>query len=444
MSELIRHTSSVCPVCLKRLPADIVRAGDEYFLEKTCPEHGFFSAVVWRGKTPAFETWGDYAPPGDTRTPDCPNDCGLCAGHLQKTCCVLVEVTRRCNLRCPVCFASAGDGAGCGASVEPTVNELYEVFKKLAEGGNTFVQLSGGEPAVRDDLPEIVAAAKRAGCEYIQLNSNGLRLGADPAFTRSLRDAGLSFVFMQFDGTEDAIYIKLRGKPLLEQKKAAIDSCAGNRLGVTLVPTVVPDVNDHNIGDIVKFGISHSPAVRGVHFQPVSYFGRYPKAPDNRDRITLPEILTAIETQTGGKVKITDFAPSCCDHPRCGFHGDFVVLPNNMLLRLTSKSKKTSCCGDENSHLKNRAFVARRWKRSADDDTPSSGDRTPEGSADYTDMGAFLKRVKSHGFTLTAMAFQDAYTLDIERLRRCSLHVAGGSKIIPFCANYITPDNRIV
>lgn len=437
MSEIVRRTSSVCPICLKRLPADIVKTGNDYFIKKTCPEHGPVEAVIWRGENPAFETWGDYTPPGDINVPDCPNSCGLCAHHLQKTCCVLVEVTSRCNLNCPVCFADSG-----ASSDEPTVGALYSTFKKLAENGRTFVQLSGGEPTVRDDLPEIVAAARKAGCENIQLNSNGLRLGADPTYTTALCDAGLSFVFLQFDGTADTIYAKLRGRPLFAQKTAAIDVCADNRLGVTLVPTVVPGINDHNIGAIINFGLAHSPAVRGIHFQPISYFGRYPKAPENKDRITLPEILTAIEMQTDGKVKITDFAPSRCDHPRCGFHGDFVVLPNSTLLRLTSNSKKSSCC-DDNAHLKNRNFVSRRWKRSADNEIYKADD-------DYRDMGTFLKRVKSHGFTISAMAFQDAYTLDIERLQLCSLHVINrhdahkSDGIIPFCANYITPYDRIV
>ncbi|NLA86915.1 MAG: radical SAM protein, partial [Clostridiales bacterium] len=162
----------------------------------------------------------------------------------------------------------------------------------------------------------------------------------------------------------------------------------------------------------------------------------------NKHRITLPEILIAVERQTDGKVKVYDFAPSCCDDPRGGFHGDFVVLPKNNLLRLTAKSNKSSCC-DGTAHLKNRNFVARRWKRSADDDNINTG--APSSSSDdYTDMGAFLKRVKSHGFTITAMAFQDAYTLDMERLRMCSLHVYNDDRIMPFCANYITPYDRIV
>ena len=432
MSHVIRHTESVCPVCLTRLPAEIVKDGPSYYLKKSCPEHGPFSAVVWRGDAPALETWGNDAPAGVS--PFCPDACGLCPDHLRRTCCALVEVTARCNLRCPVCFAESGTDDN-----EPSVDALYEIFRRLADNGNTFVQLSGGEPTVRDDLPEIVAAAKRAGCESIQLNSNGLRLGAEPEFTQALMDAGLSFVFMQFDGTEDRIYEKLRGRPLLEAKKAAIAVCGGSRLGVTLVPTVVPGVNDGNLGEILRFGLSRSPAVRGVHFQPVSYFGRYPGVPRDEDRITLPEILRAIEAQTDGKFKVKDFLPSACDHPRCGFHGDFAVLPKGQLLRLTSKSNQSCCSDDKSAHLKNRAFVSRRWKRT--DETASNAVISePEvENADYTDMDTFLRRVRSHGFTVTAMAFQDAWTLDLERLRMCSLHVFRDGRTIPFCRSYLTP-----
>jgi hypothetical protein len=353
----------------------------------------------------------------------------------------LVEVTSRCNLKCPVCFAFAGgDEAGGGKTdVEPSIKTLYGAFQRLAAQGNTFVQLSGGEATVRNDLPEIVAAAKKAGCETIQLNSNGIRLGTDTGYAQALKDAGLSFVFMQFDGTEDAIYEKLRGQPLLARKIAAIKVCGDLNLGVTLVPTVVPGVNDHNIGAIVEFGLSHSPAVRGIHFQPVSYFGRYPAPPENKDRITLPEILSAIETQSGGKIKTSAFAPSNCDHPRCGFHGDFVVLPDSVLA-LTSGKKSTACC-DDTVHIKNRNFVARRWTR-PDDGTPLYGISLEPAGADYRDdyrdMDTFLTRVRSHGFTITAMAFQDAYTLDLERLRRCSLHVYREGRVIPFCAHYLT------
>ncbi|HTY64092.1 MAG TPA: radical SAM protein [Acidobacteriota bacterium] len=434
MNNQIRNTFSVCPVCLRRLSAEIVKRQQEYFLQKTCPDHGSFEAVIWRGETPSFEHWGNYVPPAeqDKERPECPSECGLCPGHLQKTCCVLIEVTSRCNLSCPVCFAQSGQD-----SAEPSAEQLAGYFKQLVERGSTFIQLSGGEPTEREDLPDIVAAARAAGCENIQLNSNGIRLGQDRAFTKALAEAGLSFVFMQFDGTNDSIFEKLRGRPLLAEKRAAIEACSEELLGVTLVATLVPGVNDQNVGEILNFGFSNSPAVRGVHFQPISYFGRYPQPPRNEDRITLPELLRAMEKQTAEKVRISDFIPSGCDHPRCGFHADFMVLPED-LVRLSPKADG-GCCGqdDGRAHIKNRNFVARRWKRSA---TKSGQDCCC--SQDYSDMDTFLNRVKSHGFTITAMAFQDAYTLDLERLRRCSLHVYRDGRMIPFCAGYLTPETR--
>ncbi|MCL1834878.1 MAG: radical SAM protein [Oscillospiraceae bacterium] len=435
-AQRVRKTLSVCPVCLKRIDAEVVKRGDDYYIEKRCPDHGRFRAVVWRGDAPSYEEWGaGYAPPAADKNslPACPDGCGLCEGHLQKTCCALVEVTTRCDLGCPVCFAQSGSCEEGGE--DPTITELRDIFNRLATAGNTFVQLSGGEPTIRDDLPEIIAAAKEAGCETIQLNTNGIRLGRDPQYAGELREAGLSFVFMQFDGTEDGIYEKLRGRPLLDVKKAAIANCSRALLGVTLVPTLVPGVNSHNIGEIISFAIAGSPAVRGVHFQPISYFGRYPRSEGEPGRITLPELLRDIEFQTKGKLKVKDFAPSSCDHPYCGFHGDFAILPNDMILRLTKKN--ASCCpptGDE--HLKNRRFVSRRWNReSATEEIGATG---AESEPDMNDMGAFLSRIKSHGFTITAMAFQDAYTLDIERLRRCSLHVIKDGKTLPFCSAYLT------
>jgi 7,8-dihydro-6-hydroxymethylpterin dimethyltransferase len=429
-----RETLSVCPMCLKRLPAEIIKREHDYYIEKRCCDHGRFSTVIWRGEDPSFEQWGHYVPPEESedKRPDCPNGCGLCPGHLQRTCCVLVEVTGRCNLSCPFCFAQNDP-----ESVDPTIEQLSVYFKQLVKNGSTFIQISGGEPTFRNDLPEIVATAKAAGCETIQLNSNGIRLGTDSGYAKELAKAGLSFVFMQFDGTEDSIYEKLRGQPLRAEKLAAVKACADATLGVTLVPTIVPGVNDQNIGEILNYGFSNSPAVRGVHFQPVSYFGRHPQPQGEKDRITLPEILRAIERQTDGKVMISDFVPSGCDHPRCGFHGDFVVLPDS-LMKLTGNSVSCACSQDDGrAHIKNRNFVARRWKRAAADEKQDCCC-----AKDYSDMEAFLGRVKSHGFTITAMAFQDAYTLDLERLRRCSLHVYNGGRTVPFCARYLTAEPR--
>jgi len=478
-SGSIRKTYSVCPVCLKRIPAILTRRDDNWHMEKTCPIHGEYTAVVWRGSEPDLAAWGNYRPPKENEAdlPDCPSGCGLCEKHLQSTCCVLVEVTDRCNLKCPVCFAESGDRE---AKADKSVDEFFDDFKFLIDMECRFIQLSGGEPTVRDDLPEIVRAAKTAGATSVQLNSNGLRLGKEPAFTKRLAEAGLDFVFMQFDGLDDEVYKTLRGRPLLKEKLEAIGVCGENGIGVTLVPTIVPGVNNKQIGEIIQFGMEHSPAVRGVHFQPVSYFGRYPSPPKDESRITLPEIVTEIEKQTGGRIRVADLAPSACDHPRCGFHGDFVIMPDRLIALTPKAASGGDCCCKPRANtahrmktmpkaggkiiqeeaLRNRNFVARRWKRNLElekeaerlnraaketelPDPAAKDSGTAQGAGesccgDMMDFDTFLARVAANGFTVTGMAFQDAYNLDLERLRRCSLHVYDNGRIVPFCAHYLT------
>ena len=449
---ILAKTASVCPVCLRQIAAERVLYGNDVYLKKECAEHGRFSTVVWRGVGDEFANWlNDTAKTENAPAPQCPTDCDGCTSHLTRTCCALIEITSRCNLKCPICFAEAnGEIAqditrdtqkpkNGNSAIEPSLTELEASFRMLVEGGNTFVQLSGGEPTMREDLPEIIVAARRCGVETVQLNSNGLRLAREPGYAQSLANAGLAFVFLQFDGVTDAPYEVLRGASLLAEKLRAIEFCGKAGLGVTLVPTLVPGVNDGEIGAILELATRMSPVVRGVHFQPISYFGRYPTPPSNEQRITLPEVLREIELQTQGKFKLRDFNPSSCDHPRCGFHGDFVIMPKERLMKLTKKyDPNASCC--EDAHLKNRNFVARRWTRDDEAERESAIEKDEVTAENHSapELSAFLRRVKSHGFTVSAMAFQDAYTLDLERLVRCSLSVVRADRLVPFCANYLT------
>ncbi len=427
--ETVRSTASVCPVCLERVPATWESRDDQVYLVKKCPEHGEFSTLIWRGKADLWKWMGSEPEMGIGENPNCPTACGLCPDHRQETCCTLLEVTKRCNMRCNYCFAESG------AFQDPPLEDIIDQLKVLTVPGKTLVQLSGGEPTVRDDLPQIVAAAKAFGCLHVQLNTNGIRLAEEPEFLAELVKAGLSIVFLQFDGTEDEIYRQLRGRPLLDLKKQVIQNCREYRVGVVLVPMLVPGVNTHNIGDLVKYGISLSPTVRGVHFQPVSYFGRTPKIPTDDMRFTVDELIASIESQTDGLIRKEDLVPSSCNHPLCGLHGDFVVTSDGIRPLTKRHETETGCsCGAASTADQKREFVGRRW-----------GQRPPEnpktcccGTSDMHDMEYFLTRVKAYGFTITAMAFQDAGNLDIERLRRCSLHVFDHGKFVPFCSYYLS------
>ena len=423
MAEVIRDTRSVCPVCLRALPARLTRQENgEILLEKQCPDHGGFSVSVWRGAVD-FDLWTRYAQPLGESGRGCPENCGICAEHEVGTCCCLLEVTSRCNLSCRFCFADGGK-----PEKDPTLEEMKASIRDIVrQCGQPLLQLSGGEPTLREDLPELVRYAKEAGCSYVQVNTNGIRLAQEPEYAEKLKNAGLDIVFLQFDGTKPEIYEALRGQDLLGTKKQAIRVCSDLGVGVTLVPTVVPGVNDGNLGELIAFARENVPAVRGIHFQPVSYFGRHPGMPESDGRYTLDQLMADICDQTG--IPMESFLPSRCDHPLCGFHANFLVNPAGGLKPLSSITHSAKQRGTAKD---NREYTARHWMRHPQEPAPA-GEFSEE-----MDFDTFLYMLRHGSLTLSSMAFQDAGNLNIERLHRCSLHVYKNGTVKPFCAHYLT------
>ncbi len=443
--ESVFATESLCPFCFARIPAFRESLGNDVFLVKRCPEHGEFRTIIWRG-FPEFQGWKRQ--PNVVRTSKsqttlqrgCPFDCGICPSHRKNACTAVLEITSRCNLRCPVCFADAGSGNAPAPSLEEISNWYRRVMD--AYGPDIIIQLSGGEPTVREDLPEIIETARNLGFSFIQVNTNGLRIAAEKGYASVLKAAGAASVFFQFDGTEDEIYLKLRGRAFYAEKRRAIDDCVDNGLGVVLVPTIVPGVNTGNIGDIIRFAISLSPGIRGVHFQPVGYFGRGPEIPSNNERITLPDIMRAIEEQTHGLMRVSDFTPPGWENTHCSFHGTFITKPDGSVQAITGHCG--GCCSTrEGCDAHALSFTARQWSAPSLGteycrDGIAQGDRTPG----FETLDGFLDQVRTRMISVSCMAFQDAWNLDLERAKDCCIHVAapeGG--MIPFCLYNLTSAN---
>ncbi len=127
---------------------------------------------------------------------------------------------------------------------------------------------------MREDLPEMIHMGREKGFTFFQLNTNGIRLAQEAGYARKLKKAGRIRLFLQFDGVTDDVYEILRGRAMMELKRKGGINCSEAELGIALVPVIAPGVNDMQVGDILKFGLDHMPFVRGVHFQPISYFGR--------------------------------------------------------------------------------------------------------------------------------------------------------------------------
>ena len=490
MSECFENIKSVCPVCLKTIDAcKTVGPDGLIYMEKTCPEHGAFQTLLWEGDLDSYRAWnrvpaGKVTPVGAFPVKNgCPHDCGLCEDHERDGCCVLLELTNRCNLSCPVCFASAGEQTPHDLSLEE-ISAQYDML--MQRGGPFNIQLSGGEPTLRDDLPEIIALGKEKGFSFFQLNTNGLRIAREEGYAELLSRSGVSCVFLQFDGLKDDIYRVLRGRSLKELKLQAIERCKKAGLPVVLVPTVAPGVNDHVLGDILKFAVSQIPYIRGVHIQPISYFGRCGlTAP--RMRLTIPRVLSLLEEQTDGLCKASDFGGGGAESPYCSFHASYLRKDDGSLKALPRRQSQCSCMQSSDA----RQFVARQWSQKPQDADCCCGDTADEyctdsfccddsvddcctdscccddaaddccadsfccdaptdaccissvsDCCDTSSLDAFLKKAEENTFTVSGMLFQDAWNLDLDRLRRCYIcEVDSEHGMVPFCAYNLTDIN---
>jgi uncharacterized radical SAM superfamily Fe-S cluster-containing enzyme len=231
----------------------------------------------------------------------------------------------------------------------------------------------------------------------------------------------------------------LRGRAFYGEKRRAIERCVENGIGVVLVPTIVPGVNHHNIGAMIRLALELSPGVRGVHFQPVGYFGRCPDAPDNSRRLTLPDIMLAIEEQTDGLMRVGDFTPPGWENTLCSFHGTFIPKPDGGLQALTGHGG--GCCGDaESADAHAVSFTARQWSAPPAAKVPECRCcKSAANAPGVESLDGFLERVRTSMLSVSCMAFQDAWNLDLERTKDCCIHVvAPDGRMIPFCLYNLT------
>jgi len=434
-------TRSLCPECGRVIDAQVLIRDGGVYLRKHCTEHGWHEALVssdadWYLKSLKYNKPGAIPHEFATAVKDgCPSDCGLCPEHQQHTCVGVIEITSRCNLVCPTCFADAGTGSDLSlVQVESMLDRLVEM-----EGQPEVVQISGGEPTVHPQVLEILAAAKDKGIRCVMLNTNGIRLAKEPDFVRRLAQYR-PFIYLQFDGVTAQTYRTLRGKDLRAIKQQALDHVAEAGLYAILVATIVQGVNDSEIGDILRFGLEH-PAVLGVNYQPIAYTGRCLNHSDPLNRITVPQVLHTLETQTGGLFKVSDFRPVPCPSPTCSactcayVDGD-QVIPIPRLLNvddyldfLTNSAGPiiSDQLGPALESLWSMAAVAGSEKTTEALNCVACGISIPLSSKPELSPEQF--------FVVSVHGFMDVHTFDLKRLMKCCIHeLLPDGRAVPFCA----------
>jgi uncharacterized radical SAM superfamily Fe-S cluster-containing enzyme len=456
--ELLKRTTSRCPVCQAPCPAEVWRiAGipQKVFLKRICPEHGEASICIasdarfyWLAKGKAenaccsgstccsadgsnFGTLGRNANPNGA------------LGVMEKlsTCLALIEIVNSCNLACPTCFADSPVGAGAKADAVP-LDDLKRRIQGVVDrkGGIEILQLSGGEPTLHPQFFELLRWLQdHPKIDYVLLNTNGVRVAHDEAFARELGAAfryGSFQLYLQFDGAQEAGQKSLRGADLRATRERCLERCAEMKLPVTLAMTVTPENLPH-LWDAIEFGLRW-PNVRGICFQPMFTSGRVPlqraaarpagssnlngssgKMPEAR--LNTADIILAAVAQSSGKLRFDDFTPLPCGDPNCATIG--------YLLKVGGKIRSVSDFID----FKNvQGFLGTKIRYKLEDLMKCGCESEP--------LGELLKQFEldeTHTFRLFIKPFMDAATWDEDRIDRCCTHVIRpDGKLDSFCRYY--------
>jgi uncharacterized radical SAM superfamily Fe-S cluster-containing enzyme len=470
----IKKTKSLCPECLDIVDADVYEDQGKIMIRKECKVHGKFENTYW-SSSEKYYIASDYDytgkgvdNPRTSVTGDCPSNCGLCSEHESHTILGLIDVTNRCNLRCPVCFANA---AVSKKLYEPSYEEIRQMLRNLRNNKPVpapAVQYAGGEPTMRKDLVDLVKLATDEGFTHVQIATNGLKLASNPEFPGELKGAGLNTVYLQFDGVTEEPYLKIRNRDLLAIKLKAIENCRNGGMGIVLVPTLIKGINDDQVGDIIRFAADNIDVIRGVVFQPVAFAGRTPSDEVEKQRITVPDFEELVEEQTDSQIKVEDFYPASsvfpvtefiealdgeakvdftC-HPHCG-SATYVFVEGDDLIPISQfidVDRFFNLLANSTDDINSRGFTAKpRVLARAILELPKtiSLSKTPA-SLDIKNMLIKVFRERSYGalgdfhhksLLISCMHFMDAWNFDHDRVKKCVIHYAvPDGRIIPFCA----------
>ncbi len=419
MTKTLHHTTALCPDCLREFPAEVY-ADDEgaVWMTRTCPDHGELTTRMWHDADHYMWLRSEAFPktrPENTFpvTDVCPFGCGTCARHGRRGTLLEIEVTRNCNLHCPVCFASAESGED-----DPSMDEIRAMYQVIADavGTDGAVQLTGGEPTCRKDLVHIIGMGREMGFWGIEVNTNGLVIAQVPGYLEDLVAAGLTGVYLSFDGVTGDVYQQTCGRDILNVKLRAIERCREVGIQVVLSVAVVAGLNDGQLGDLLRFALDNSDVVCGLALQPAFTSGRFDAT--RAWQYTAGDVIQNLTDQSDGLLKRSDIWPLGCSHPLCDT-GVFLV--------------KDEALSDHPS-----GFYPATRKMTMEEYAQAYSPDSPQGSV-FLDI-LYKKGIEvKTGLSIIVMNYMDAYSMDTERLRECSMMVCvPDGRAIPFCSYHLT------
>jgi len=404
---------------------------------KRCAVHGA-SRVLIADDINYYKNIRNYNKPSETPYTfntkthyGCPYDCGLCPDHEQHSCLTVVEITDRCNLTCPTCYASSSPVFGRHRTLDEVKKMLDAVVANEREPD--VVQISGGEPTLHPQLFDILDYAKSLPIRHLMLNTNGILIAKDKAFAAKLASYAPDFeVYLQFDSLRREVHESMRGANLVLIREQALMHLNELNLSTTLVVTIQKNLNDDEIGTIIDFALKQR-CVRGVTLQPTQIAGRLENFNSDIDRITLTEVRRKILEQTT-IFNADDIIPVPCNPDALAM--GYALKLGGQVFPLTRYVNPADLLDngrntivyerDEQLHAKMISLF-------------STGNSVESATEQLHSLLCCLPQIHAPSLTydnlfrIIIMQFIDAYNFDVRSIKKSCVHIVNkDNKIIPF------------
>jgi len=446
-------THSVCSICRQLVPAKIVVKDTKVCFEKFCPTHGLEHSEIYgdveqylRNQRYVKPAWTPVEFAGDS-SKSCTDGCGLCPRHEQHLCMPIIEITSRCDLNCPVCLVNAGKNS------DMTLEELNRIVDGLirAERQIDVLTISGGEPLIHPRLFDMIDAVM-SHSEIIRasISTNGLTLLRNQELLSNLAKRNV-VISLQFDGFNDRVYEKLRGRPMLKEKLQILELLANSGITTSLTMTLAGGINEQELEPLLKYFFSQ-PNIVSLMIQPVAFAGRASEMKKKCNRISIPDVIRLLGSSN--IVSTEDFVPLPCSHPLCFSLAFYLMLNDggrisvNRLVKadglMDSLCNRTVFGLDEEEHNRIKNLIYELWSGPVGTAPDSQAVlNTLRSIMDEMNCGCFNPKkafsVAEHRIkSIFIHAFQDVDTFDLARVRRCcNAYPQSDGRLIPACVHNV-------
>jgi uncharacterized radical SAM superfamily Fe-S cluster-containing enzyme len=445
-------TKGLCAVCNRTVDAKILFHDGSVYFDKYCPDHGHekvmvASSVDWY--LDALSFIAPSAPPkGELRPVEegCPNDCGPCKQHQQKTVMPVLPIVSECNLDCPICYTvNKNENA-----FVLTKEGFAEMLSHLAEDRESIdiINFTGGEPTLHPELPELVRMAHRAGFHRVAISTNGLRL-KDRDYLKELAECDTRVV-LSLDTFDPEIDKKLLGANTVKRKLEVIDLLEEHDVTTTILPAIASGLNDADVPRLLELVLAR-PNIVSLELHTLTFTGQGGIGFDRKARTTTPDLHRLIEQATGGKVGPKDFVPSPLAHPHCYSICYLLMLDDGGYVPFTQFMSRATLFGllSDSLYIQPRERVEEALRDSLDQLWASSAPIDRADSVMKTLRRLLEEMFPSPGISLDARrriaersskaiyihSHMDAENFDVGRVMRCSIGVpeTDGSNV-PVCS----------